>query len=129
VYRKKQLHENECTINLRMASQAQSYDIWSNDIPPAVWIGSLHYTQPQIWFCDRNEHKDEEDLLTSWFATAETVCGTQQLHAFMSAKKGILNTTIYSDSPQYTENCEINDLKDMTELEVNTSMHDNFWWL
>jgi hypothetical protein len=32
------------------------------------------------------------------FATAETVCGTHELHAFMPVKKGVLNTKMYSAS-------------------------------
>jgi hypothetical protein len=63
----------------------------------------------------------------------ETVRGTQQLHAFMSVKKGVLNTKIYSDSPNYTENCVISVLKDTIELEdirvFVTCMCGNFWWL
>jgi hypothetical protein len=43
-------------------------------------------------FVTENEYKEEEGLLSSRFATAETVCETQQLHAFMPVKKGVLNT-------------------------------------
>jgi hypothetical protein len=70
---------------------------------------------------------------TSQFATAETVCGTQQLHAFTPVKKGVLNTKIYSASPNYTLNHVISVLKDMIELKditgFMTCMYDNFWWL
>jgi hypothetical protein len=62
-----------------------------------------------------NEYREEEGLLSSQFATAETVCGTQQLHAFMPVKKGILNTKIYSAS-NYTENHVISMLKDTNKL-------------
>jgi hypothetical protein len=34
-------------------------------------------------FVTENEYKEEEGLLSSRFATAETVCGSQQLHAIM----------------------------------------------
>jgi hypothetical protein len=72
-------------------------------------------------------------VLSSRFAIAETICGTQQLHAFMRVKKGILNTNIYSASPNYTENFVISVLKDMTELKditgFVTCIYDNFWWL
>jgi hypothetical protein len=49
-------------------------------------------------FVTENEYKQEEGLLSSRFATPETVRGTQQLHAFMPVKKGILYTKIYSAS-------------------------------
>jgi hypothetical protein len=49
----------------------------------------------------------------------------------MPVKKGVLNTKIYSASPNYTENCMISVLKDVTELKdiagFVTCMHDNFW--
>jgi hypothetical protein len=38
----------------------------------------------------KNEYKEEEGLLSSRFATAETLHGTQQLHACMLVTKGIL---------------------------------------
>jgi hypothetical protein len=57
----------------------------------------------------------QEDLLSSQFATPETVRGTQQLHAFMPVKKGILYTKIYSAS-NYTENHVVSVLKDMIVL-------------
>jgi hypothetical protein len=63
-----------------------------------------------------NEYKEEENLLLRQSATAETVHGTQQLHAFMTVKKDILNTKIYSASPNCTENCMISVLKNVTEL-------------
>jgi hypothetical protein len=51
----------------------------------------------------------------------------------MPVKKGVLNTKIYSASPNYTENRVISVLKDTTELkdirEFVTCMYDNFWWL
>jgi hypothetical protein len=51
----------------------------------------------------------------------------------MPGKKGVLNTKIYSASPNYTENCVISVLKDMTELKditgLVTCMYDKFWWL
>jgi hypothetical protein len=43
-------------------------------------------------FVTENEYKEEEDLLSSRFATVESVRGTQHLHAFMPVKKGVLNT-------------------------------------
>jgi hypothetical protein len=43
-------------------------------------------------------------MLSGRFPTAETACGTQQLHAFMLVKKAILNTKVYSVSPNYAEN-------------------------
>jgi hypothetical protein len=55
-------------------------------------------------------------LLSSRFSTAETVRETQQLHAFMPVKKGVLNTKIYSASPNYTDNRVISVLKDTIEL-------------
>jgi hypothetical protein len=58
-----------------------------------------------------NEYKEEEGLLSSRFATAETVRWTQQLHAFMPVKEGVLDTKIYSSSPNYTENHVISVLK------------------
>jgi hypothetical protein len=45
-------------------------------------------------FVTENEYKEEEGLLSSRSATAETVRGSQQLHAFMPVKKGVLNTKI-----------------------------------
>jgi hypothetical protein len=36
-----------------------------------------------FYFVTENEYREEEGLLSSRFATAETVRGTQQLHAFM----------------------------------------------
>jgi hypothetical protein len=78
-----------------------------------------------------NEYREEEGLLPRQFATAKTVCGTQQLHAFMPVKKGILNTKIYSASPNYTEKRAISVLKDMIELiDITgfvTCMYDTFW--
>jgi hypothetical protein len=53
-------------------------------------------------FVTENEYKEEEGLLSSRFATAETARGTQQLHAFMPVKKGIRNTKICSTSIQRT---------------------------
>jgi hypothetical protein len=54
-----------------------------------------------------NEYKEEEGLLSSRFATAETAHESQQLHAFMLVKKGVLNTKIYSASPNlYRELCD-----------------------
>jgi hypothetical protein len=51
----------------------------------------------------------------------------------MPVKKGILNTKIYSASPNYAENHVISMLKDMIELKditgFVTCMYDNFWWL
>jgi hypothetical protein len=63
-------------------------------------------------FVTENEYKEEASLLSSRFATVETVCGTQQLHAFMLVKKGVLNTKMFSASP----NPVISVLKDMSEL-------------
>jgi hypothetical protein len=80
-----------------------------------------------------NEYKEEDGLLSSRFATAETVRGTQQLHAFMPVKKGILNAKMYFASLNYTENDVISVLKDMIELKditgFLTCMYDHFWWL
>jgi hypothetical protein len=53
-------------------------------------------------FVTENEYKEEDGLLLSRFPTAETV--TQQLHASIPVKKGVLNTKIYSASPKHTEN-------------------------
>jgi hypothetical protein len=61
----------------------------------------------------KNEYKEEEGLLSIQFATAQTVHETQQLHAFMLVKKGVLYTKIYSASSNYTENHVISVLKDM----------------
>jgi hypothetical protein len=51
----------------------------------------------------------------------------------MPVKKGVLNTKIYSASPNYTENHVISVLKDKIELKditgFVTCMYDNFWWL
>jgi hypothetical protein len=78
-----------------------------------------------------NEYKEEEGLLSGWFATAETVRGTQQLH--MPVKKGVLNRKIYFTSANYTENRVISVLSEMIELKditgFVTCMYDNFWWL
>jgi glycogen synthase len=67
-------------------------------------------------FVTENEYKEEERLLSSQFATAQTVRGTQQLHEFMPVKKGVLNTKMYYYSPNYTENCVISVLKDIIKL-------------
>jgi hypothetical protein len=67
-------------------------------------------------FVTENEYKEEKRLLPSQFATAQTVRGTQQLHAFMPVKKGVLNRKMYSASPNYTENCVISVLKDIIKL-------------
>jgi hypothetical protein len=84
-------------------------------------------------FVTENEYKEEEGLLSSRFAIAETVRGTQQLRAFMPVKKDVLNTKIYSASPNYTENRVIGVLEDMIELKditgFVTCMYDNFLWL
>jgi glycogen synthase len=66
-------------------------------------------------FVTENEYKEEESLLSSRFATDETLRGTQQPHAFMPVKRGVLNTKMYS-SPNYTENRVISVLKDMIKL-------------
>jgi hypothetical protein len=63
-----------------------------------------------------NEYKEEECLLQTHFAAAETVHGTQQLHAFMPVKNGILNIKMYSASPKCTGTHVISTLKDVTEL-------------
>jgi hypothetical protein len=51
----------------------------------------------------------------------------------MPVKKGILNTKMYSSSPNYTENRVISVLKDMIKLKditgFVTCMYDTFWWL
>jgi hypothetical protein len=51
----------------------------------------------------------------------------------MPVKKGVLNTRMYSTSPNYSENHVISLLKDMIELKditgFVTCMYDNFWWL
>jgi hypothetical protein len=84
-------------------------------------------------FVTENKYKEEEGLLPSRFATAQTVCGTQQLHVFMLVKKGVLNTKIYSASPNYTENHVISVLKYMIKLKYITGFvtckYDTFWWL
>jgi hypothetical protein len=46
------------------------------------------YEWAQFDFVTENKYKEEEGLLSSQFATAETVCGTEQLHVFMPVKKG-----------------------------------------
>jgi hypothetical protein len=83
-------------------------------------------------FVTENECK-EDGLLSSQFAATETVHGTQQLHAFMPVKKGVLNRKIYSASLNYAEECVISVLKEMIELKditgFVTCMYDNFWWL
>jgi hypothetical protein len=81
-------------------------------------IHNLHFD-----FVTENEYK-EEDLLSSQF-----IHGTQQLHAFMPNKKGVLYTKIYSASPNYTENHVISMLKYMIITGFVTCMFDNFWWL
>jgi hypothetical protein len=63
---------------------------------------SIH--NPNFDFVTENEYEEEEGLLSSRFATAETVSGTQQLHAFMPVKKGVLNKKMYSASNNYTQN-------------------------
>jgi hypothetical protein len=63
-------------------------------------------------FVTEYECKEEEGLLSSGLAMAETARGTHQLDAFMLAKKGIRNTEMYSASSDYTENCVIDELKD-----------------
>jgi hypothetical protein len=91
---------------------------------------SMH--NPNFDFVTENEN-EEEGLLSSQFATAQTVHGTQQLHAFMPVKKGVLNTNIYSASPNYTENPVSSVRKDTNQLKDITGfvscMYDNFWWL
>jgi hypothetical protein len=51
----------------------------------------------------------------------------------MPVTKGILNTKIYSASPNYKQNHVISVLKDKIELKditrFVTCMYDNFWWL
>jgi hypothetical protein len=51
----------------------------------------------------------------------------------MLVKKGILNTIIYSASPNYTENHVISVLKDTFDLKdirgFVSYKYDNFWWL
>jgi hypothetical protein len=51
----------------------------------------------------------------------------------MPVKKGVLNTKIYSVSPNKTESRVISVLKHMIELKhitgFVTCMYDNFWWL
>jgi hypothetical protein len=66
-------------------------------------------------FVTENEYKEEEGLLSSRFATAETVRGTQQLHAFMPVMKGVLKSKMYF-SPNYTESQVICELIDMIKL-------------
>jgi hypothetical protein len=84
-------------------------------------------------FVTENEYKEEECLLSSRFATAETVRGTQQLHVFMPVKKRVFNTKMYSFSPNYTENHVISVLKDIIKLKdiigFVTCICDTFWWL
>jgi hypothetical protein len=63
-------------------------------------------------FVTENECKEEDGLLSSGFAMAETAHGTSHLDTFMLAKKGIHNTKMYSASSDYTENCVIDELKD-----------------
>jgi hypothetical protein len=49
-----------------------------------------------------------QKMLSSRFATAETVYRTPQLHAFKLVKKAMLNTKVDSVSPNYTENmCKV----------------------
>jgi hypothetical protein len=83
-------------------------------------------------FVTENEYKEEEGLLSSRFATAETVRETQQLQACMPDKKGVLNTKMYY-SPDYIEKRVIRVLKDMIKLKditgFVTCMYDTFWWL
>jgi hypothetical protein len=62
-------------------------------------------------FVTENEYKEEGGLLSSRFATAETVRGTKQLHAFMTVKNGVRNTKMYSAPPNYTENHAISVIK------------------
>jgi hypothetical protein len=69
-----------------------------------------------------NEYKEEEGLLSSLFATAETVCGIQQFHAFMLVKKGVQNTKIDSASPNYTENHVISVPKDIELWETSQDL-------
>jgi glycogen synthase len=81
--------------------------------PLYVWAqSSIHNLN--FDFVTENEYKEEEGLLSSQFAITETVRGTQQLHAFMPVKKGVLNTKMYSSSPNCTENHVISVLKDIT---------------
>jgi hypothetical protein len=86
----------------------------------------------KFYFVTVNEYKETEDLLLSRFAIAETVYGTEQLHAFMLVKKGILNTKMHFASPNYTENHLINVLQDISEMRNITGfvmcMHYNLWW-
>jgi hypothetical protein len=84
-------------------------------------------------FVTENKCEEEEGLLSSRCATAETVLGTQQLHVFMPVKKGVLNTKLFFASTKYTENHVISVLKDMIELKDITGFvtcnYGNFWWL
>jgi hypothetical protein len=57
---------------------------------PCEWAqSSMHNLN--FDFVLENVYKEEKGLISSRFATAETVRGTQQLHAFMPVKKGVLN--------------------------------------
>jgi deoxyribodipyrimidine photolyase-like uncharacterized protein len=51
----------------------------------------------------------------------------------MPVKKGVLNTKMFSSSPNYIENRVIRVLKDTTELKdirgFVTCTYDTFWWL
>jgi glycogen synthase len=79
-------------------------------------------------FVTENEYKEEESLLSIWFATAETVRGTQPLHAFMTVKKGVLNTKIYSASTNYAENHVISVLKNHDWIERHHRSCDMYVW-
>jgi hypothetical protein len=96
-------------------------------------MGLIHIHKLNFDFVTENEYKGEEGLLSSRFETAKTVCRTQQLHAFMLVKKGVLNTKIYSASPNFSENRVISVLKDMIELKDITAfvtcMYNHFWRL
>jgi hypothetical protein len=70
-------------------------------------------------FVTENKYKEEEGLLSSRFATAETARGTQQLHVNLPVKKGVLNTKMYSSSPNCTENRAISVLKDMIKMKIS----------
>jgi hypothetical protein len=93
---------------------------------PYEWVQSnIHNLN--FKFVKENVYKDEEDVIESQL---KTVYGTQQLHAFMLIKKGALNIKTYSAYPNYTENCVISALKNMTELKgirrFVICMYDNF---
>jgi len=118
------------TLN-RLAAKA-SLQQPCNDTSPAVWMCSVQYTQPQFWFVAESEYKEEECLLSSQFATDESLHGTQ-LRELMLINKSIYNTKkLFCFSELYRGPCD--QCAKIHDWIWNASqdlwrVYDNFCWL